>query len=248
MKHPALHISSRQRANFETLGISPTTDFSVVRAAFKAKALALHPDKSHDPTTIPGFRDAKQALDELNFLKEFPVLSTSAMTREEMVAEEEEGEEEEAAREALAREEEQRTKDRMAKKQSEAGTYAFAAAATVTDNNAPEVGESPRKRTSGMPFVLKKKKQTKEHVASGQHPPAQTQRTTKKKHFSTARDNLDRARAHTSANIAADNAHAGGRHTYDDFFETFGGADWGVGEDWDRDDGYEDMKEQRRRG
>lgn len=252
MKHHNLHIYPRHRANFKTLGISPTTDFSVVRTAFKAKALALHPDKTHNGDRA-AFQEAKQAMEELEFLKEYPILTGSV--QEQM----DEEEEEEEAREELAREEEARTGNRWEKKKSQEGSYAWVAGEGkhAIDGGVEQKNKSEMK-TSGMVFVMKRKpavteKQHESNAEAAQRNHANNQQerstttTMKKKQFPTTKDKLNEARARTNihANTAASSAHNvtnRGRHTYDDFFEKFGDA----GEDCDRDDEYVDMREQRR--
>jgi len=253
MKHPVLNISTRHRAHFKTLGISPTNDFSVIRTAFKAKALASHPDNTHDHDRTV-FLEAKQALEELEFLEEFPILTGSLQEQTD------EEKEEEEARETLAREEEERTGNRMENKKSQEGSYAW----VVGDSKHAidvdvEKEEKSEKKTSGMAFVMKRKhlvaEKQHEHERKTEAPEPKHQQespTQKKKQFPTTKDKLNKVRARTNINPAASNAHKltkGGRHTYNDFFELFGDANWDLGEeDHERDDEHEEMKEQRRRG
>jgi len=249
MKHHSnLDISTRHRAHFKTLGISPTNDFSVIRTAFKAKALALHPDKTHDHDRT-AFLEAKQALEELEFLKEFSILMGSLQEQTD------EEKEEEEAREALAREEEERTGNRWEKKKSQEGSYAWVVGdgkeATDVEEKKTEIKTTfVMKKTRGVSPIAEKQHESKAEAAQLNNAKDQQGRTTpkRKKQFSTTKDKLNEVRARTNINVntAASNAHhltKGGRHTYDDFFETFGD---GIDEDFDRDDEFVDMKERRR--
>jgi len=249
--HYDLHISTRHRAHFAALSISPTTDFTVVRAAFKAKALSLHPDKSKDPATVAAFRDAREALAELQFLQEFPALTLNAREMTEVEKEVDE------ARERLAKEEEERTKDRLGKKESVQGSYAF-----VVGKGAVGVEERTEKRAAGMAFVMKKKRggagagagggneQHESKAESAEPKEAENQELSgiKKKQFSTTKDRLNEARAHANADAGAATSNADGRHAYDDFFEMFDDANWDLGAHDGREDGDEDVKVEKRRG
>lgn len=233
--HGDIHISTRHRAHFKALGISPTTDFAVVRSAFRSKALSLHPDKSRDPQTVAAYREARQALEELQFLKEFPELNGG---QEKMTDEEE-------AKEKLAEEEEERTSNRMEKKESEQGSYAFVVRKDVVD-----IQEWKEKRVFGTAFVMKSKRgggqKEEEQKTEMKQPREQQQQQKKKKQYPTTKDRLNKTRAYTSANAAAANLHMytnGGRYTYDDYFEMFGDAGWNLGEQTDRDEEDREQEE-----
>jgi len=51
--------------HFTTLGITSTTDIRTIKAAYTRKALALHPDKTGDPSILAAFTAVQEAWEAL---------------------------------------------------------------------------------------------------------------------------------------------------------------------------------------
>lgn len=60
MKIPPLLVMNQKQA-FKLLGIEPTLDVSLIKVAFRKKALQTHPDVNNDPYANENFRELSHA-------------------------------------------------------------------------------------------------------------------------------------------------------------------------------------------